>query len=339
MKGSSSPGVRALTLSSNFLPRVASLLLLVGGLMMTLGACAVGAPPTPTASPTSTVTLTPTPTVTLTPTPAATATPTPTVTLTPTPTPTETPTPTATSTMTPGPTPDAQARSANVPILMYHYVSAPPPDADAYRRDLSVTPDQLAQQIEAMAAAGFVSVRLSDLISYLATGRPALPPKSVVLTFDDGYQDNFDNAFPILQRAGFIATFFVITDFVDTGRPGYMTWDELRQLHEAGMDIGSHSRDHPDLAGRTTDFLVWQVLGSREMIESRLGFTPRVFCYPSGRFDDLVMRVVQSANFWGAVTTRQGATHASDRLFELTRVRIRGGHTVQDVMRLLNTDW
>ena len=222
---------------------------------------------------------------------------------------------------------------------MYHYVSEPPPTADVYRRDLSVTPAQLAAQIEAMSAAGFVSVRLSDLISYLATGQPTLPAKSVVLTFDDGYQDNFDNAFPLLKQAGFTAAFFVITDFVDTGRPGYMTWNELRTMHEAGMEIGSHSRDHPDLAGRPLDFLVWQVLGSREMIESRLGFTPRLFCYPSGRYDPQAMQVVQSANFWGAVTTRQGATHSSDSLFELTRVRIRGSHTAADVMRLLTADW
>lgn len=328
-------------MSSNFLPRVAPLLLLVGWLMITLGACAPVAPPTATWTPTPTPSSTPTLTPSLTPTLTPSVTPTLTPSLTPTPSATRTPTPTftPTSTATPGPTPDAQVRSANVPILMYHYVSAPPPEADVYRRDLSVTPDQLAGQIEAMTAAGFVSVRLSDLISYLATGRPLLPPKSVVLTFDDGYQDNFDNAFPLLKQAGFTATFFVITDFVDAGRPGYMTWDELRELHDAGMDIGSHSRDHPDLAGRAADFLVWQVLGSREMIESRLGFTPRAFCYPSGRYDPLAVQVVQSANFWGAVTTRQGATHDSEHLFELTRVRIRGGHTVADVMRLLTTDW
>lgn len=230
-------------------------------------------------------------------------------------------------------------RTARVPILMYHYVSEPPPDADVYRRDLSVTPAQFTAHLQALRQAGFVSVPLSDLIGYLANGQPVLPPNSIVLTFDDGYQDNFDNAFPALQATGFTAAFFIITDFVDAGRPGYVTWPELRQMHDAGMEIGSHSRDHPDLSGRSLDFLVWQVLGSREMIESRLGFTPRIFCYPGGRYDDLAIQVVRSANFWGAVTTRQGTTHRSDGLFELSRVRIRGSHTAEDVVALLSAPW
>lgn len=330
---SSCPSARALTLNSN----AYGLLFLAAWLLLTLGACG------PVAAPTMTATWTPTqtPTVTSTPTNIPTDRPTPTITPTAsaTATATTTPTLTPTATATPGPTPDGTVRTANVPILMYHYVSEPPAEADIYRRDLSVTPAQLSAQIEAMAAAGFVSVRLSDLISFLATGQPVLPPKSVVLTFDDGYQDNFDHAFPLLKQAGFTATFFVITDFVDAGRPGYMTWDELRAMHDAGMDIGSHSRNHPDLAGQSLDFLVWQALGSREMIESRLGFTPRVFCYPSGRYDALAMQVVQSANFWGAVTVRQGATHSSEHLFELTRVRIRGSYSTADVMRLLTTAW
>lgn len=270
-----------------------------------------------------------------------TATPTATASFTPTATPTITPSPTATptSTTTPGPTPDGTVRSVRVPILMYHYVSQPPPEADVYRKDLSVTPAQFESHVQALQDAGYQSIPLADLVSYLATGQPELPAKGVVLTFDDGYVDNYDNALPVLQKYGFTATIFVITDFVDMQRPGYATWAQLAEMHAAGLDIGSHSRDHADLSGRDVDFLVWQALGSRQMIESRLGFTPRVFCYPAGRYDDLAIQVVRSADYWGAVTTQQGVTHASDAPFELTRVRVRGSHTAVDLLRLLDTDW
>lgn len=275
--------------------------------------------------------------------PTATAFPTPTGTPTtpPTATPTITPLPTVTptGTATPGPTPDGKVRSARVPILMYHYVSEPPPDADVYRKDLSVTPAQFESHLQALQDAGYQSVALTDLVSYLATGQPELPAKSVVLTFDDGYEDNYINAFPLLKKYGFTATIFVITDFVDMQRPGYVSWDQLAEMHAAGIDVGSHSRDHADLAGRDVDFLVWQALGSRQMIESRLGFTPRLFCYPAGQYDDLAIQVIHSADYWGAVTTKQGATHAADAPFELTRVRVRGSHQAPDLLRLLAADW
>ncbi len=222
---------------------------------------------------------------------------------------------------------------------MYHYVSQPPPDADIYRKDLSVTPAQFESHLQAMVTAGYRSVPLVDVVSYLATGRPELPANGVVLTFDDGYTDVYENAFPLLQKYGFTATAFVITDFVDSQRPGYASWSQLAEMHRAGIDIGSHSRDHADLAGRDVDFLVWQALGSRQMIESRLGFTPRLFCYPAGRYDELTARVVRSADYWGAVTTRQGATHTSAAPFELTRVRVRGSHSAADLLRLLAADW
>lgn len=298
---------------------------------------ACGAPasqPTLTATPTATRVL-PTATATVPPAPTATPTTPPTA----TPLPSATPTVTPTRTPTPGPTPDGQARSIRVPILMYHYVSEPPPDADIYRKDLSVTPAQFESHLRALRDAGYQSIPLADLLSYLATGQPQLPDNSVVLTLDDGYVDNYEFAFPLLQQYGFTATIFVITDFVDMQRPGYVSWEQLAEMHAAGIDVGSHSRDHADLAGRDTDFLVWQALGSREMIESRLGFTPRSFGYPAGHYDQQAIDVIRSAGYWGSVTTQQGAIHTSDAPFELTRVRVRGSHQAPDLLRLLATDW
>ncbi|MBX7236321.1 MAG: polysaccharide deacetylase family protein [Caldilineales bacterium] len=277
------------------------------------------------ASPTSAPTHTPTSSPSPTPTPSPTASPTPTI----------TPTPTA----TPGPTPDGNLRTARVPILMYHYISQPPPDADIYRQDLSVDPETFAAHLDYLKAEGYTTIYLKDLLSHLATGAPDLPAKPVLLTFDDGYEDIYLNAFPALAQRGMTGTFFIITDFATQDRPGYADWPQLSEMAAAGMEIGSHSRDHPNLAGKDLDYLVWQALGSKETIEAHTGAHPRILAYPAGSYDQLVIDVFRSANYWGAVTTQQGVIQRSDKPFELKRVRIRNTTGVEQLATLLQAPW
>ncbi len=258
------------------------------------------------------------------------------------PQPTATPQPTAMPqpTATPQPTamPDGVIRRAQVPILMYHYVSEPPPEADIYRVDLSVSPRRFASHLQAMAAAGYTTISMYDLLAHLTQGAP-LPPKPVVLTFDDGYRDNYENAFPLLQELGMIATFFVVTDFIDSENPAYLTWEMARAMQAAGMRIESHGRDHTSLQNRKDDYLIWQALGSAETIEFEIGVRPRIITYPFGRYDENTIRIFKSAGFWAGVTVRAGATHMTDDLFQLKRVRVRGTTTAADLLRLLELDW
>lgn len=308
--------------------------------LMVLALTACGRPTTEAVAPAAVAVLTAAPTSTPTPLPpTATPTPTPSPTPSPTPTATATPTVTPTATATPGPTPDGVLRTARVPILMYHYISTPPPDADIYRTDLSVAPETFAAHLDYLQAEGYTTIPLKDLLSYLATGRPELPPKPIVLTFDDGYEDNYLNAFPALKARGMIGTFFVITDFASQDRPGYADWTQLAEMAAAGMEIGSHSRDHPNLAGKDLDYLVWQALGSKETIEAHIGSHPHILSYPAGSYDQLVIDVFRSAHYWGAVTTRQGIIQRSDRAFELKRIRIRNTTDVAQLAHLLNATW
>ncbi len=293
---------------------------------------------TPTPTPTNTPTPTSTPTNTPTPTPTPTATPTPTVTSTPTPTLTPSPTATPTPTPTPLPTPDGVTRVARVPILMYHHISEPPPGADSIRRDLSVSPREFEAQLRYLKEAGYQSISLYDLLYHLTLGWP-LPEKPIILTFDDGYKDAFTNAFPLLKRYGFTATFFLVTYYIDAKDPAYLSWDDVKVMNAEGMDIEPHSYTHPDLRRKPVDYIVWQVLGSKEAIEERTGKTTRFFNYPAGQYDQRVIDVLRSAHFWGAVLIDQGATHSSDRLFELRRVRVPGNGTLERFVAKLNLDW
>lgn len=254
------------------------------------------------------------------------------------PTPTAMPEQPARSAPTFAPTPDGTVRTAHVPVLMYHYLSAPPPDANIYRQDLSVSPELFAAHLDAMQQAGYVAVSPYDLLAHLVQGA-ALPEKPVLITFDDGYRDNYENAFPLLRERNMTAAFFVVTDFIDEQRPEYFTWDMLREMAAAGMSIESHGRNHVSLAGKDADYLIWQALGSLETIQYELGVRPRFVSYPAGEYDRNVIDIFHSAGYWAGFTTMQGATHNGDDLFQLHRVRVRGTTTPEELLRLLALDW
>ncbi len=257
--------------------------------------------------------------------PSPTSTPLPT--LMPEPTPPRRLLPSPTS--VPLPTPDGTVRRVVVPILMYHHVVDPGLDANAIRRDLSVSPANFEAQLRYLTERGYQAITLKDLIMHLQLGRP-VPPKPVVLTFDDGFKDQYTNAYPLLEKHGFVGTFFIITRYADEDREEHMSWTDIVRLHASGMEIGSHSYTHPSLRGKSFDYIVWQVLGSKEAIEARTHEPVRLLSYPSGQYDQLVIDVLRSAGYWGAVTVESGSLQSSERPFELKRIRVRGTYDLED---------
>jgi peptidoglycan/xylan/chitin deacetylase (PgdA/CDA1 family) len=239
------------------------------------------------------------------------------------------PTPTATNV----PLPD----EVDVPILMYHHVSELPPNADVYRRDLTVSPEAFEAQLHYLDEAGYHPITLTDLYLNLTEGYP-LPEKPIVLTFDDGYRDAYEVVFPKLLDRGFPATFFVLATPAHHESEEYLTWAQVKEMSDAGMSIQAHGRDHVDLRGRSYDFLVYQVLGIKEAIEYHTGQVPRFFCYPSGRRDNDVIKVLESADYRGAVTTEWGRTYTRESLFEMSRLRIQGGDSLAAFVAKLESE-
>jgi peptidoglycan/xylan/chitin deacetylase (PgdA/CDA1 family) len=227
-----------------------------------------------------------------------------------------------------------------VPILMYHHIADPPPDADPIRQDLSVSPQAFEAQLRYLVGAGYQPIPLRDLIYHLTLGAP-LPEKPIILTFDDGYEDNYTNAYPLLKKYGFVGTFFIVTEPVDKGRAGYMSWAQIEIMSTHGMEIGAHSYTHPDLRGKSVDYIIWQAVGSKEAIEGRIQQRVRFFSYPSGRYDEQVVNVLHSADFWGAVTIETGTRQSSRQPFELQRIRVQGRDNLKTfALKLkLNLDW
>ncbi|MGB7338081.1 MAG: polysaccharide deacetylase family protein [Phototrophicaceae bacterium] len=216
---------------------------------------------------------------------------------------------------------DGTLRRIQVPILMYHYVSMLPPDADAIRRGLTLHPDIFRQHIAYLAENNYNTISLYDLDNALENGA-TLPPNPVILTFDDGYSDAYTTVFPILQANDMTATFFIISQFADDNLAGYMTWEQINEMATAGMSMEGHTKTHPALIERDFEFLVFQVMGSLESLAVHSGQIPRMFAYPIGRYDDNTLQFMASTPVERAVTTQVGTLHTTDNRFELDRMRI-----------------
>jgi len=196
-------------------------------------------------------------------------------------------------------------------ILAYHSVS------DRRRDDLSVPVQDFADQMEWLRRHGYRSMTLER---YLARP-PEKGERVVIITFDDGYADNHTHAFPVLQQHGFDATLFVVSDYVDSDeifpwdRPKIdtdqgselfrvVTWKQVEDMADYGIEIGSHSCSHPELPTLSADAALEELERSRRDISGRLlGRRVSSFCYPRGKLDDQVLALVKKAGYDCAVVT------------------------------------
>jgi peptidoglycan/xylan/chitin deacetylase (PgdA/CDA1 family) len=207
---------------------------------------------------------------------------------------------------------------------MYHYVR----EVDAYRDPLgyklSITPAAFAAQLDWLQQQGYTPVRMDTALRCLQ-GQPGCPARPVALTFDDGYADAYTTVLPLLQERGFVATFYIVTGFV--GQAGYMDWEHLRALRDAGMEIGAHSRTHPDLTTLPPAQAYAEIADSRRQLAERLGIPITSFCYPAGKFTYATRAQVADIGFTNATTTLQGWDYSDAYL--LPRLRIEGGGDLQ----------
>jgi peptidoglycan/xylan/chitin deacetylase (PgdA/CDA1 family) len=208
------------------------------------------------------------------------------------------------------------AGTAVVPILIYHSVR-PYIDSDsaAVRRYIA-TPDTLEKELAYLKDNGYTSVTFDDLESCLRRGT-ALPARPVIISFDDNWQSQFDYAFPLLKKYGFTATFYVWVAVV--GMKHHMSWDEVRKLRAAGMQIGCHTMTHPYLTRvRDDQGLKREILGARQRIEAEIGTPVTSIAYPFGQYNERVVAAVREAGFTSARSTWPGVVHSVEGLFSLT---------------------
>ena len=205
--------------------------------------------------------------------------------------------------------------ASSVPIFMYHYIRSYVDPSDTVGENLSVSSEAFEKQIAWLKENGYETVSMDSFVH----PKP-LAGKPIVLTFDDGYQDAYDTAFPLLRRYGMTGTFYIITDKI--GTPGYLTWDEVSEMRAAGMIFGSHTLSHPDLKTLPSGTLKREIIASKKLLEQKLGGNVTDFCYPSGKYDDAVVAEVRRDGYKTAVTTHSGISLVKDDPFTLKRLRI-----------------
>jgi peptidoglycan/xylan/chitin deacetylase (PgdA/CDA1 family) len=221
--------------------------------------------------------------------------------------------------LAPGPT------SINVPILTYHYIRVNPDRYDRLGFALSVTPSDFAAQMDWLAQSGYHTITTEDLFTYL-NRYGGLPSKPVILTFDDGYADFYTTALPILRSHGFVGVSYVVSGFV--GWPGYMTSAQIREADRSGMEIGSHTVTHPNLANLSAAAVWSQLAQSKLFLEQVVGHQVTSFCYPSGKYTSAVASAVAAAGFHDATTTRFGYSYTIANRYVWSRLRVSGGETL-----------
>lgn len=241
--------------------------------------------------------------------------------------------PVSTATTQPSPAGDGQPLTApfELPILMYHHISSAPA-ADELTAGLTVTDEDFGRQLAYLKCAGYTSITLAQLFQAI-DGTTPLPAKGIILTFDDGYDDAYTDAFPALKDAGFTGSFAIITGFVEGGGP-YATWAQLRKMRDAGMEITSHSATHIDL-GAADDFSLHQQLyDSRAALAQRLGQDTPFLVYPAGEpfrsgstaRQQRVVAALREAGYRGALLAGPDSTMQDPATpFALSRVRVSGG--------------
>ncbi len=212
------------------------------------------------------------------------------------------------------------SQTESFPIILYHHIRPITSDMSQLAQGLSVTPDAFEAQLLYLKSSGYQSMRLSDFATNLSHGK--MPDKySFALTFDDGYQDFYTYAWPLLKRYGFHATLFVIINRV--GTPDYVTWDQIKELNRSGLvAIESHTLNHPMLGKLPSNKARYEIEQSKSILEQKLGHPISIFCYPYGNYTPEIATLVQQAGYTAAVSTKGGVLHSRHSLFELRRMRL-----------------
>lgn len=252
--------------------------------------------------------------------------------------PTATPIPTLTPKPTPTPKPLVPPlipgeRGIKVPVLLYHYISVNPNAADVMRNGLSTSPDILDQQLATLKSHGFTTITFDELAAAFSR-KAALPPKPIILTFDDGYNDFYYNAYPILAKYQMKGIAFIPTGLIGGG--SYMTWGQIEELAKSPYVVfGAHSIHHYNLPGVSPSVLRSEITESKRILEKHIGYVVNWMAYPYGGFNDAVVTEAKNAGYIGGITTMPGSWQYQSRFFYIPRYR--AGNLLGDVfLKLTN---
>lgn len=222
-------------------------------------------------------------------------------------------------------------------VLMYHMISG---SQNRQGSRYACPPSRFERHLVFLKRCGFKLISLQEVEDHLINNVP-IPPRSVALTLDDGYADNYHNAFKIITQQQIPATIFLITGLLEhgTGVPknrtnslralsgwqhAMLTWEQVKEMAGAGISFGSHTITHPRMTDLDEASLRRETAGSKTSIESELKSPVRHFAYPYGIFDQQSERIVRETGFKLAFSTRSGFNTKAENLFTIRRIEVNG---------------
>ncbi len=201
-----------------------------------------------------------------------------------------------------------------IPVIMYHSI-----DDNAGQTKLSVYPESFERHMVFLKERDYNVVPFDELPGMIRKGK--IPRKTIAITFDDGFENNYEIAYPVLKELGLPATIFISPGKI--GREGYLNWGQVKEMSDSGIiSIGSHTITHAYLPGMSDDRLDVEIVDSKRVIEERIGKPATEFSYPLGGFDQYIKNKVISAGYRVAAATNPGKDYPAHDIFAMKRVRI-----------------
>lgn len=205
------------------------------------------------------------------------------------------------------------AGNRKIPVLAYHRVG--------YTTDiLTVTPERFSNDLDSLQQRGYCSISLEEFQKFLDDRNVEMPEKPVLITFDDGYLDNFQNAYPILQNHRMVGTFFIITDMLWTKER--LTPENIVEMSQGGMSFGSHTVTHRALSELDQAAIYDELVNSKATLESILGKKIDAIAYPRGSYNEIVVNIAKRVGYRTGFTVREGICMKESPEFELRRIPI-----------------
>jgi peptidoglycan/xylan/chitin deacetylase (PgdA/CDA1 family) len=225
----------------------------------------------------------------------------------------------------------AASRQPGIPILMYHSISEDQITANHPYYLTNSCPRVFAEHMRFLHENGYEVLSLTEAVHRLESGQTL--PKTAVLTFDDGYENFYTTAYPVMSRYGFGATVFLATDYIGNDPRSFnntrcLTWNQVRELHRAGVAFGSHTVTHPQLRSVEPHQLAFEVRHSKETLENELDSEIESFCYPyafpehDGQFRLTLRSQLEEAGYKHGVCTILGVARKGDDPFFLKRLPV-----------------
>lgn len=205
-----------------------------------------------------------------------------------------------------------------IPVLMYHSIADNSKVTDNVSKSIILPPEVFKQQMQYLKDNGYTTLTLDELYNFLKNDKP-VPEKSVVLTFDDAYEDNYTNAYPILKEFGFRATIFVITGGTDK-IGAYLTSAQLKEMDANGIDIQSHTVNHEELDKLSLEKQQETLVQSKQFLEKLLDKKVDYIAYPSGKYNNFTEQAAKNAGYTMAFTINNGWANKDTNILFLNRV-------------------